>query len=85
MVIKAVKASRPREVAHKKPKAEIETPAGEKFDRAIAALRAAETRKKVDREKISIRLPVDVVKKWRATGPGWQTRMAEVLSAVIDR
>ena len=32
------------------------------------------------RKAISIRLPASVLKKWRATGPGWQTRMAEVLS-----
>jgi len=31
---------------------------------------------------ISIRLPEDVILKWRATGPGWQTRMAERLSRV---
>jgi len=29
---------------------------------------------------ISIRLRVDVIARWRATGPGWQTRMAERLS-----
>lgn len=29
---------------------------------------------------ISIRLPEDVIEKWRATGPGWQTRMAEKLA-----
>lgn len=28
---------------------------------------------------ISIRLPENVIEKWRATGPGWQTRMAEKL------
>ncbi len=31
---------------------------------------------------ISIRLPEDVIQKWRASGPGWQTRMAEKLSRV---
>ena len=31
------------------------------------------------RKLISIRLPEDVIAKWRATGPGWQTRMAEKL------
>jgi uncharacterized protein (DUF4415 family) len=31
---------------------------------------------------ISIRLPEDVILKWRATGPGWQTRMAERLSRI---
>ena len=34
------------------------------------------------RKLISIRLPVDVIERWRATGPGWQTRMAERLSSV---
>lgn len=29
---------------------------------------------------ISIRLTEDVIHKWRATGPGWQTRMAEKLT-----
>ena len=34
------------------------------------------------RKLISIRLPEDVILKWRATGPGWQTRMAEKLARV---
>ena len=29
---------------------------------------------------ISLRLPVDVIERWKATGPGWQTRMADRLS-----
>lgn len=32
------------------------------------------------RQLISLRLPADVIARWRATGPGWQTRMAERLS-----
>lgn len=32
------------------------------------------------RKLITIRLPADVIARWRATGPGWQTRMAERLS-----
>ncbi len=32
------------------------------------------------RKLISLRLPVDVIARWRATGPGWQTRMADRLS-----
>lgn len=31
------------------------------------------------RQPISLRLPADVIARWRATGPGWQTRMAERL------
>ncbi len=34
------------------------------------------------RKLISIRLPEEVIKRWRATGPGWQTRMADKLSKV---
>ncbi len=29
---------------------------------------------------ISIRLAQDVIERWRASGPGWQTRMAEQLT-----
>ena len=28
------------------------------------------------RKLISIRLPIDVIERWKATGPGWQTRIA---------
>ena len=31
------------------------------------------------RTSISIRLPPDTLARWKATGPGWQTRMAEAL------
>jgi uncharacterized protein (DUF4415 family) len=31
---------------------------------------------------VTLRLPVDVIAKWKATGPGWQTRMAARLSKV---
>lgn len=34
------------------------------------------------RQLISLRLPADVIARWRATGPGWQTRMAERLTKV---
>ena len=37
------------------------------------------------RQLISIRLPKDVIMKWRATGPGWQTRMADKLTRVAPR
>ena len=32
------------------------------------------------RKLISLRLPADVIDRWKATGAGWQTRMAERLS-----
>ena len=28
---------------------------------------------------LSLRLPPDVIANWKASGPGWQTRMAETL------
>jgi uncharacterized protein (DUF4415 family) len=31
------------------------------------------------RTSISLRLPQDVLARWKATGPGWQTRMVERL------
>jgi uncharacterized protein (DUF4415 family) len=31
------------------------------------------------RKLLSIRLPQDVIASWKGSGPGWQTRMAEVL------
>lgn len=34
------------------------------------------------RKLISLRLPADVIERWRKTGPGWQTRMADRLSKV---
>ena len=32
------------------------------------------------RKSISLRLSADVIERWRATGPGWQTRMVQRLS-----
>jgi uncharacterized protein (DUF4415 family) len=34
---------------------------------------------------ISIRLTEDVIQRWRATGPGWQTRMAEKLTKAAPK
>ena len=34
------------------------------------------------RKLISIRLPENVIQRWRSTGPGWQTRMADRLAKV---
>jgi uncharacterized protein (DUF4415 family) len=33
------------------------------------------------RKLLSIRLPANVIERWKATGPGWQTRMADVLAS----
>ena len=42
-------------------------------------------RSELPKKLISIRLPEDVILKWRATGPGWQTRMAEKLARVVPQ
>ena len=35
------------------------------------------------RTLISLRIPPDTLARWKATGPGWQTRMAEALGKAI--
>jgi uncharacterized protein (DUF4415 family) len=37
------------------------------------------------RQLLSLRLPPNVIANWKATGPGWQTRMVEVLESTIPR
>ena len=34
------------------------------------------------RKQLTLRLPADVIERWKATGPGWQTRMAARLTKV---
>ncbi len=31
------------------------------------------------KQLLSLRLPADVIARWKATGPGWQTRMVSAL------
>lgn len=47
--------------------------------------RGGRPRSENPKKLISIRLPADVILKWRATGPGWQTRMAEQLARVAPK
>lgn len=35
------------------------------------------------RTLISLRLPPETLARWKATGPGWQTRMAETLRRAV--
>ena len=37
------------------------------------------------RKLLSLRLPPEVIARWKATGPGWQTRMAKVLERSTPR
>ena len=50
----------------------------EMFARAVFK-KAGRPRSPNPRQAISLRLPPEVIEKWRATGPGWQTRMAQRL------
>lgn len=37
------------------------------------------------RKLISLRLPESIIERWRATGPGWQTRMADKLTRAAPK
>ena len=37
------------------------------------------------RRLLTLRLPPDVITRWKATGPGWQTRMAAALAKHAPR
>ena len=37
------------------------------------------------RKLLSLRLPPDVIANWKASGPGWQTRMADALERAKPR
>ena len=52
---------------------------------ALAARRARGPGKKPPKVLLSLRLPADVLAAWKATGPGWQTRIAEDLSRHAPR
>jgi uncharacterized protein (DUF4415 family) len=34
------------------------------------------------KQLITLRLPPETIERWKATGPGWQTRMASKLSRI---
>ena len=37
------------------------------------------------RQLLSLRLPPQVIARWKASGPGWQTRMAEALEKTAPK
>jgi uncharacterized protein (DUF4415 family) len=48
---------------------------------AAAVLKAlGRPKSKNPKQLLTLRLPPDVIARWRATGPGWQTRMAQRLA-----
>ncbi len=48
-------------------------------------VRRGRPRLKNPRALLSLRLPPEVIASWKATGPGWQTRMADVLEKTISK
>jgi uncharacterized protein (DUF4415 family) len=42
-------------------------------------IRRGRPRLEEPRRLLSLRLPPNVIASWKSSGPGWQTRMAEVL------
>lgn len=57
---------------------------GKRVSRAVgtAAFRKALGRPRSvnPKQQLTLRLSADVIARWRATGPGWQTRMAQRLA-----
>jgi uncharacterized protein (DUF4415 family) len=51
----------------------------EMFSRTVFK-KAGRPRSVNPKQMISLRLPPEVIARWKATGPGWQTRMAERLA-----
>jgi uncharacterized protein (DUF4415 family) len=49
----------------------------------LAARRPRGPGKRPAKTAIQLRLPPDALARWKATGPGWQTRMAEVLVRTV--
>lgn len=48
------------------------------------ALRRRGPQRTPTKEAISLRLDRDVLERWRATGPGWQARMNDVLRKAVS-
>ena len=56
----------------------------EMFSRVVFK-KAGRPRSANPKQMISLRLPPEVVARWKATGPGWQTRMAKRLERRLCR
>jgi uncharacterized protein (DUF4415 family) len=53
--------------------------AGADLRRGAKLVRRGRPPLKNPKQLLSLRLPPEVIAGWKATGPGWQTRMADVL------
>lgn len=48
-----------------------------------ALVRRGQGKRPQRRQQLSLRLPPEVIARWKETGPGWETRMAEVLEKAV--
>lgn len=61
-------------------------PAGEAIPKLVAEYkRFRGQQKKPTKEQISVRLDADVLAQLRSTGPGWQTRMSDIIRRGLTR
>ncbi|WP_404325788.1 BrnA antitoxin family protein [Aerophototrophica crusticola] len=51
--------------------------------REVEARRRGRPRQDQVKESVTMRVDADVLEAWRATGPGWQSRMNETLRRAI--
>lgn len=49
--------------------------------RGTKVVRRGRPRLENPKQLLSLRLPPQVIASWKATGPGWQSRMAQVLES----
>lgn len=52
-------------------------------DKVIGTVRRRGPQKAPTKVSTTLRLPRETLARWKATGPGWQTRMAEVLTRAV--
>jgi len=67
------------------PELDAEWIAGADYYEGEKLVRRGRPRLDKPRQLLSIRLPPDVIASWKASGPGWQTRMADVLEKTRPR
>ena len=65
--------------------AQAEISTGDKVVRpATGTLTRGRPKSEVTKAHVSLRLDRDVLERWRASGPGWQARINEVLRKAVD-
>ena len=73
------------ELAQAKPFAEVFPDLAARFQVEIEKRKAGRPKAEAPRQTISLRVDPAVLEAFKATGPGWQTRMHEALREWIER